>query len=132
MTREDEEMNGSTLVAVAMATAKELPDATHELPFGPDTDVFKVVGRIFLLASELKGEPIITLKCDPADSEELRREFSTIIPGYHVNKRLWITVASSPDITRELVQELVVDSYLLTVERLPRSRRPVLPDDLRR
>lgn len=126
------DMTGSTLVAAALAAGRELPDVTHEFPFGPGADVLKVVGRVFLIAGVLKGEPIITMKCDPADSEELRREFSAIIPGYHVNKRLWISVAAHPDITGDLVRELVTDSYLLAVEKLPRSRRPVLPDDLRR
>ncbi|PFG34622.1 MmcQ/YjbR family DNA-binding protein [Sanguibacter antarcticus] len=125
-------MDGPEIQAAAMATARELPDVAHEFPFGPEHDVFKVVGRVFLMATEATGEPIITLKCDPDDSHELRRELPSITPGYHVNKKHWISVAAGPGLTPDLVHELVVDSYLLVVEGLARARRPVLPDHLRR
>lgn len=128
----DDPVDAATLHEVAMAAARELPDASHELPFGPDIDVFKVVGRVFLLAGGRADDPMITLKCDPDDARELRRELPTITPGYHMNKKHWISVTAGTTITASLVEELVTDSYLLVVEGLPRAKRPVLPDDLRR
>lgn len=125
-------MDGLTLHEAAMAAARELPDVSHEFPFGPETDVFKVVGRVFLLTGGSVDAPMITLKCDPDDSQELRREFPTITPGYHMNKKHWISVTDGPTITRSLLEELVTDSYLLVIEGLSRARRPVLPDHLRR
>lgn len=61
------------------------------MPFGNDTLVFKVSGRIFLLAN-LDGDLSVNLKCDPAFALELRERYSSVIPGYHMNKKHWNTV----------------------------------------
>lgn len=74
-------------------------NATECLPFGDDTLVFKVDGKIFALAN-LDGEPTVNLKCDPALAIEFRERYSSVIPGYHMNKKHWNTVfldGSIPD-----------------------------------
>jgi predicted DNA-binding protein (MmcQ/YjbR family) len=125
-------VHGATLQELAIRTATELPDATHEHPFGPEWDVLKVSGRVFLLVTEAPGEPVAIVTCDPQDGEALRQQHAGITPGYHMNERHWITLHGERDLTPSLVTELVRDSYLLVLDGLPRSRRPVLPDDLRR
>jgi Uncharacterized protein conserved in bacteria len=74
-------------------------DVTESFPFGDDTLVFKRSGKIFLLAN-LDGELSLNLKCDPALALELRERYSSVIPGYHMNKKHWNTViidGSLPD-----------------------------------
>ena len=44
-----------------------------------------------------------------------------------MNKRHWITLHPGPSLDPELVGDLVTDSYLLVVAKLPRARRPVDP-----
>ncbi|MFJ5786724.1 MmcQ/YjbR family DNA-binding protein [Streptomyces hydrogenans] len=100
----------------------EFNDATEEFPFGPDTSVFKVAGKLFAL-SWLDGEPLrINLKCDPEDAVRLREEHPAITPAYHMNKRHWNTVevAGLPD---RMVRELIEDSYDLVVAGLPKAVR---------
>ena len=47
------------------------PGVTEETPFGPDTLVFKVGGKLFALTSiETFGS--VNLKCDPERAVELR------------------------------------------------------------
>jgi predicted DNA-binding protein (MmcQ/YjbR family) len=65
--------------------------ATESFPFGDDTLVFKVNGKIFALVN-LEGNLSINLKCDPAFAIELRERFSSVTPGYHMNKKHWNTV----------------------------------------
>jgi predicted DNA-binding protein (MmcQ/YjbR family) len=60
-------------------------DVTEGFPFGEDTLVFKVKGKIFVLAN-LDGDLSLNLKCDPALALELRERYSSVIPGYHMNK----------------------------------------------
>jgi len=60
-------------------------EATESFPFGEDTLVFKVAGKIFALVN-LDGDLSINLKCDPALALELRERHSSVIPGYHMNK----------------------------------------------
>jgi predicted DNA-binding protein (MmcQ/YjbR family) len=111
----------------ARARAEELPGARLEHPFGPEHDVFKLLGKVFMLQSHVDGEPIVTLKARPADGEVLRRAYEEITPGYHMNKRHWITLHPGGRLDRRLVEDLVTESYLLIVEGLPRARRPVDP-----
>lgn len=75
---------------------------TESFPFGDDTLVFKTHGRIFALVN-LEGDLSINLKCDPGLAIELRERYSSVMPGYHMNKKHWNTVridGSVPD--REL------------------------------
>jgi predicted DNA-binding protein (MmcQ/YjbR family) len=73
--------------------------ADESFPFGEDTLVFKVTGKIFALVN-LDGDLSINLKCDPAFAIELRERFSSVTAGYHMNKKHWNTVlldGSVPD-----------------------------------
>ena len=117
-------MDGVTLIEFAMDTAAQLPAVTQENPFGPEWEVFKVVGKVFLLATEAPGEPVVTLKCEPEHSRALQQRYEELAPGYHMNKRHWLTIRAGGAVTRELVDELVRNSYELVVDGLPRSRRP--------
>ncbi len=118
-------VDGMTLQEVAMRTAAGLPAVTHIHPFGPDHEVFKVAGRVFMMATDAPGEPIVTVKCEPLLAEALRCEFETITPGYHMNKRHWISIAAGRGITERLVQDLVADAYELVIAGLPKSERPL-------
>ena len=120
-------MDGHELTARAAQRASELPGASLEHPFGADWDVHTVRVKVFLLLTEVTGEHLVTVKSAPADSESLRREFSSISPGYHMNKRHWITLRAGEDLDADLVEDLVTESYLLVVESLPRAKRPVDP-----
>ncbi|NUK04811.1 MmcQ/YjbR family DNA-binding protein [Streptomyces lunaelactis] len=96
--------------------------AVEEFPFGPETSVFKVHGKVFAL-SGLDAEPLkVNLKCEPEIAERLRAEHAGIVPGYHMNKRHWntVTVRDLPD---GMVRELIEDSYDLVVAGLPRATR---------
>jgi len=122
-------VDGTALQEIAARTAAGLPGAACTHPFGPEHDVFKVAGRIFLMTTEAPGEPVVTLKCEPPHAEALRQGFGTITPGYHMNKRHWISVAAGPGITEELVAELVLNAYELVVEGLPEHTRRALPQE---
>jgi predicted DNA-binding protein (MmcQ/YjbR family) len=120
-------MNGATLQEHAQSRADELPGANLEHPFGPAWEVYKVRGKVFMLLTAVTGEPIVILKAAPADGEALRSAHADITPGYHMNKRHWITLSPGESIDKALVDELVTESYLLVVENLPRTERPVDP-----
>ena len=117
-------MDGVTLFELALETAAQLPAATLEHPFGPEWEVFKVVGKVFLLATEMPGEPVVTLKCEPEQSKALQQQYEELVPGYHMNKRHWLTIRAGEAVTQDLLEELVRNSYELVVEGLPRTKRP--------
>ena len=120
-------MNGEELQERARARVDELPGAVLELPFGPGWEVFKVRDKVFMLMTDVTGEPIVILKTDPEDSKALQEQHDDITPGYHMNKKHWITLHPSGDLQTQLIDDLVTDSYLLVVKNLPRAKRPVDP-----
>lgn len=88
---------------------------TEEFPFDEDTLVFKVMGKIFLLAS-LETVPLqINLKCDPEKTIELREEYEAVQPGYHMNKKHWNTVIIDGSIPANKIFDWIKDSYNLVV-----------------
>ena len=65
----------------------------------------------------------------PDHGAALVREHAAITPGYHTDKRHWITIALDGSLDDELLGELVEDSYDLVVSRLTaRMRFQVDPD----
>jgi len=91
----------------------KFPNTEETFPFGPETSVFKVGGKMFALAA-LKKKPLqVSVKCEPELGEQLRGSYDEIEPGYHLNKRHWLTVTLGGAATDELVRELVAGSYEL-------------------
>jgi predicted DNA-binding protein (MmcQ/YjbR family) len=99
-----------------------MPGAVEEYPFGPTASVFKVGGKIFAIAS-LAADPVnISLKCEPEIGELLRAGHDSIVPGYHLNKRHWVTVTLGGDAPDQLVRDLIEDSYDLVRPRRKETR----------
>ena len=91
--------------------AKE--DVAEGLPFGPGVLVFKVAGNIFLLLP-LDSVPVqFNVKCDAEKAVDLREQYSSVIPGYHMNKKYWNTVIIDGSIPSKLLQEFIDESYQL-------------------
>lgn len=97
---------------------------TEDFPFDEDTLVFKVMGKMFALTSLKKweeGDHSINLKCDPGWGEELRAKYEAIVPGYHMSKIHWNTVAVNSDVPLEMVLKLIDHSYDLVVAGLTKK-----------
>ena len=93
----------------------------EEFPFDEETLVFKVMGKIFLLAS-LESIPLqINLKCDPEKAIELREEYEAVQPGYHMNKTHWNTIILDGTVPAKKIFEWIDDSYNLVVSGLKKS-----------
>lgn len=102
------------------------PGAEETFPFGPQTSVFKVAGKMFALSALDAPELSVSLKCEPELAERLRSEHPAIRPGYHLNKRHWNTVALDGALPDGMVRDLIEDSYDLVVAGLPRATRLAL------
>ena len=97
-------------------------DATEGTPFGEDTLVFKVGGKMFALASLDDVPPRVNLKCDPERALDLRDRYEEVQPGYHMNKKHWNTVELSDGIPEAELRRMIDHSYDLIVARLPKRR----------
>lgn len=112
----------------AREVAEQLPAITQGYPFGPDHEVFKVRGKMSMLLTDAPGEPVVVLKADPRESEAVRQAHDDITPGYHMNKKHWITLEPGGPLDEAMVRELVSESYRLIVAGLPRAEQPVDPE----
>jgi predicted DNA-binding protein (MmcQ/YjbR family) len=68
------------------------------------------------------------LKCDPELSEELRGRYLGIEPGWHMNKKHWISVYFDKDVPDRKIKELVKHSYDLVVKSLTQKNKKLLDD----
>ncbi|OSZ81372.1 MmcQ-like protein [Chitinophagaceae bacterium IBVUCB2] len=93
------------------------PGVEETLPFGPDTLVFKVAGKIFLLTGLDSEELRFNVKCDPDKAIELREEFPCVLPGYHMNKKHWNTVVVDGSVSTKQLKEWIDDSYDLVSKK---------------
>jgi predicted DNA-binding protein (MmcQ/YjbR family) len=100
--------------------------AVEDNPFGPETLVFKVGGKMFALMG-LESDPLrINLKCDPDDAQVLRSIFPAVIPGYHMNKEHWNTVILDGSIPEEEIKRMIDHSYDLVLQSLSKKLRNTL------
>lgn len=99
--------------------------ATCDNVFGPETDVYRLSGKIFAMVN-LDDAEFVTLKADPDEALALRQQHNFIRPGHYMNKRHWITVDAARDVPLDLVHELVDDSCALILASLARAQRDVL------
>lgn len=112
-------MNGEQLHQLAIEAACNLPFSEQTHPFGPEYEVFKILEKMFMLTVEVSGVKMINVKCDPYKSQEYQELYSFIIPGYHMNKKHWISIKPHKNLTSDYLRDLIRDSYDLVVKKLP-------------
>jgi predicted DNA-binding protein (MmcQ/YjbR family) len=89
------------------------PGTIETFPFAPGISVFKVEqnAKVFAITA-LDDQPLtVSVKCGPERATALRAAYRSISPGYHLDKRLWVTVVVDDDAPDDLVRSLVEDSY---------------------
>ncbi len=101
------------------------PCVEETTPFGPDTLVFKVVGKAFLLTG-FENNPIqFNVKCDPEKAIELRERHACVIPGFHMNKKHWNTIIVDGSVSIKLVKEWIDDSFQLVVDGFSKKEKEI-------
>jgi predicted DNA-binding protein (MmcQ/YjbR family) len=109
-----------------LAACTQLPSAELTHPFGVATAVFKAGDKMFAAVSLSDQPGRLTLKCDPDYAAFLIQQFDEITPGYHMNKRHWITITLNPTLPADLIEDLISDSYDLVIASIPNHARPSL------
>jgi predicted DNA-binding protein (MmcQ/YjbR family) len=102
------------------------PGSEETFPFGPETSVFKVEGKMFALARLDAEELRVNLKCEPRLAENLRAVHAEVLPGYHMNKQHWNTVILGGTLDEAAIRDMIEDSYDLVVSKLSAARRRAL------
>jgi predicted DNA-binding protein (MmcQ/YjbR family) len=99
-----------------------MPDAHKEYPFGEAVSVYKIraqstenrermTNSMFALMNEDKTPVNLSLRCDPLLSKTLRDKYDEVMPGEHLNKKHWITIVMSGQLSWSEIQDLIRHSY---------------------
>ena len=116
-------MNRNEMIAYIMSQK----GAVEERPFGPDTLVYKVMGKMFALTGAEETDNSVNLKCDPDHAQILRNFYSDDVkPGYHMNKKHWNTVTFDGNVPDDELRDMVDESYDLVVTKLKKAEREAL------
>ena len=67
-----------------------------------------------------------TLKCDPVLSEIMRESYAAISPGYHTDKRHWITIRQDETLPDSEVMRLIDHAYDQVRQKLSRAIKGAL------
>ena len=111
-------------------------ETTLDFPFGDDVKVFKVKNKMFAtlaLGKMGKGDGEkqdwwMNLKCGPDEAVMLRDIFPSIIPGYHMNKRLWNTIILDGSIPQGEIERMIDNSFNLVVSKMTKKdQQSILP-----
>jgi len=97
--------------------------AEETFPFGEETLVFKVGGKMFALTGLDDSEVAINLKCEPSLAIELREHYPCVQPGYHMNKKHWNTVYIDGSVDSSTIKDWINHSYQLVVSTLPKKEK---------
>lgn len=101
------------------------PGTTESFPFDEVSPVYKVIDKIFCIAS-LEPPHSVNLKCDPERAVDLRERYQAITPGWHMNKTHWNTVYLQKGLPDMLIKELIDHSYDLIATKLKKSDKELL------
>jgi predicted DNA-binding protein (MmcQ/YjbR family) len=101
------------------------PSAVASRPFGPDNVVYKIGGKMFAIVAD-QEDVRFTLKCDPVLSELMRETYAAITPGYHTDKRHWITIRQDEGLPDSEVIRLIDHAYDQVRQKLTRAARQAL------
>jgi predicted DNA-binding protein (MmcQ/YjbR family) len=98
---------------------------TEEFPFGEETLVYKVMGKMFAL-TDVQDFTSINLKVMPEIGIELRERYSSVQEAYHMNKKHWITVSMDGGVPDRLICQWISDSYDLVAKGLTKTQKSAL------
>ena len=114
-----EDMDLNTLKQCLLAR----PGATEGAAFGPEHLTYKVMGKLFAVVSWDENPMRISLKCDPAEVEALRKVFPAVQPAPYFNKRHWNVVILDGTVPEPEFLAMIDESYRLVVKGLTRKQR---------
>ncbi len=107
---------------------RSIAGASIDQPF--EDDFYSTVvrhtdtGKWFAVLLEHGGREFVNLKCEPLEAEFLCSAYAGVDPGYHMNKRHWISVYfGASDVPDALVRELTMASFRLTARKPGRLTR---------
>lgn len=84
--------------------------------------VFYVVEKWFCFVN-IDVFDFCNIKCDPQQIGDLQERYEGVNPGYHMNKKHWISIYFNKDVPESIIKELVKQSYDMVVASLSKKEK---------
>lgn len=108
---------------IEVASSFECAEIYFKKPW--DCYYFSLLGKCF----GMLGDTFITLKGDPDSNYQMVSNYECVRPGYHVNKRHWISVdIVNEELEFDEMKLLIKASYDLVFDNLSNKQRIMIAD----
>ena len=108
-------------------------DGVHDkMPFGKAASEYDLNILVFYVADKwfcfvnIDVFDFCCIKSDTAQIEDLQSRYEGIKPGYHMNKKYWISVCFNADVPDKEIKALVKQSYDIVVTSLSKKEKEAL------
>ena len=98
----------------ALAYGKSFPDTYQDAPFHDDNWQIvriKQTQKTFLWVYEREGYINVNVKADPEWRDFWRSAYTSVIPGWHLNKEHWNTIILDGSIPEKDIKRMIAESY---------------------
>jgi predicted DNA-binding protein (MmcQ/YjbR family) len=99
------------------------PQATEGVQW--ESLVFKVAGKIFVIAALEPGKYFLIIKCPPEKFEEIL-ERPGIAPAPYLARAKWIALENEDAVTQGELKTMIAESYHAVTVKLPKKTREAL------
>ncbi len=90
---------------------------------------FQIMKKMFAaICVDNEGRNIITLKCEPSLGLSLRNQYTSVRPGYYMNKNHWNSVDLNGEVPDEILKEMINQSYQLVLSSFSKSVQKAILD----
>ncbi len=103
---------------------RDLPGCTVRYPFdtNPHIRAWCIGKKMFAWTSTTYAPLTVQIKANPDLIPDLIASYDSVMPGYHMNKRHWISV-NVESCDPQMLKGLIEDSHSLIAMSLPQAER---------
>lgn len=117
--------SSQALYEAASEVALGLPGAEiYRFSARSQAEAARAAGKWFMVLAQVDGTQLVNLKARPADVQAILSTQPEAHPAWHMNKTHWYSLTPGPNLDRQLLAELITESYLTVLESLPPAKRP--------
>jgi len=101
------------------AHCMSLPHTTEHVQWGDDL-VFKIGGKMYVVAPLIEHKVVLSFKCTPEEFAELI-ERPGIIPAPYMARMHWVALEKMDALSRAEIKQRISRSYDLVLGKLPKK-----------
>ena len=88
------------------------PNVRLDYPFGEKAAVYRAANdKLFAIIQENSDPLKISLKVDPQLGQFLREKYESVMLGYHLNKKHWVTILATGQLSDQEIYDLIRHSF---------------------